>query len=73
MTPSRSSRRPRSARSASPAPACTLAAAITAELAKGATPLEASRTAKKVVVSAIEHRMHGNAPFDCAYQGYYQG
>ncbi len=52
---------------------CTLAAAVTAELAKGATPLEACRTAKDVVVSAIEHRMHGNAPFDCAYQGYYRG
>lgn len=51
---------------------CTLAAAVTAELAKGATPLDAARTAKQVVVSAIEHRMHGNAPFDCAYQGYYQ-
>lgn len=51
---------------------CTLAAAITAELAKGATPLEASVTAKNVVVSAIEHRMHGGAPFDCAYQGFYQ-
>lgn len=50
---------------------CTLAAAITAELAKGAAPLEASRTAKDVVVSAIENRMHGNAPFDCVYQGRY--
>ncbi|AYD90636.1 hydroxymethylpyrimidine/phosphomethylpyrimidine kinase [Actinomyces sp. 2119] len=50
---------------------CTLAAAITAELAKGATPLEAARTAKDVVVSAIENRMHGNAPFDCVYQGAY--
>ena len=50
---------------------CTLAAAVTAELAKGASPLEAARTAKQVVVSAIEHRMHGNAPFDCAYQGCY--
>ena len=51
---------------------CTLAAAITAELAKGATPLDATRTAKQVVVSAIENRMHGNAPFDCVYQGHYQ-
>ncbi|SPT55016.1 Pyridoxine kinase [Actinomyces bovis] len=50
---------------------CTLAAAITAELAKGATPLEAARTAKEVVVSAIENRMHGQAPFDCVYQGRY--
>ena len=51
---------------------CTLAAAVTAEIAKGATPLEAARTAKQVVVSAITHRMHGNAPFDCAFQGFYQ-
>lgn len=51
---------------------CTLAAAITAELAKGATLLEAARTAKEVVVSAITHRMHGNAPFDCVYQGCYR-
>lgn len=51
---------------------CTLAAAVTAELAKGATPLDACRTAKNVVVSAIEHRMHGKAPFDYAYQGCYQ-
>ncbi|MBE6477245.1 MAG: hydroxymethylpyrimidine/phosphomethylpyrimidine kinase [Propionibacteriaceae bacterium] len=50
---------------------CTLAAAVTAEIAKGAAPLEAARTAKQVVVSAIEHRMHGNAPFDCVYQGCY--
>ncbi|MDN6556347.1 MAG: bifunctional hydroxymethylpyrimidine kinase/phosphomethylpyrimidine kinase, partial [Acidipropionibacterium acidipropionici] len=51
---------------------CTLAAAVTAEIAKGAAPLAACRTAKDVVVSAIEHRMHGNAPFDCAYQGFYR-
>ncbi|SER82652.1 pyridoxine kinase [Propionibacterium cyclohexanicum] len=50
---------------------CTLAAAMTAEIAKGATPLDAARTAKQVVVSAIEHRMHGRAPFDCVYQGFY--
>ncbi|MCT2990972.1 hydroxymethylpyrimidine/phosphomethylpyrimidine kinase [Propionibacterium freudenreichii] len=51
---------------------CTLAAAVTAEIAKGATPLDAARTAKQVVVSSIEHRMHGNAPFDCVFQGYYR-
>lgn len=50
---------------------CTLAAAITAELAKGATPLEACATAKNVVASSIRNRMHGNAPFDCVYQGRY--
>lgn len=52
---------------------CTLAAAIIAELAKGAEPLQACRTAKQVVVSAIENRMHGKAPFDYAYQGCYTG
>lgn len=51
---------------------CTLAASITAEIAKGATPLEATRTAKQVVVSAIEHRMEGGAPFPCVYQGCYE-
>lgn len=52
---------------------CTLAAAITAELAKGADPRAAAVTAKDVVVSSIEHRMHGAAPFDCVYQGRYRG
>ncbi|MDO4243640.1 MAG: bifunctional hydroxymethylpyrimidine kinase/phosphomethylpyrimidine kinase [Actinomyces sp.] len=51
---------------------CTLAAALTAELAKGADPLAAATTAKDVVVSSIEHRMHGGAPFDCVYQGHYR-
>lgn len=52
---------------------CTLAAAVTAELAKGATPLEAAATAKAVVDSAIENRQGGNAPFECVYQGKYEG
>lgn len=52
---------------------CTLAAAITAELAKGASPLEAARTAKAVVTSAIQHRQHGHAPFTAVYQGEYRG
>lgn len=51
---------------------CTLAAAITAEIAKGADPLSATRTAKEVVVSSIVNRMPGNAPFDCVYQGRYR-
>ena len=51
---------------------CTLAAAITAEIAKGADALTAARTAKDVVVSSIENRMHGGAPFDCVYQGRYR-
>ncbi|WP_246955805.1 hydroxymethylpyrimidine/phosphomethylpyrimidine kinase [Brachybacterium sp. Marseille-Q7125] len=50
---------------------CTLAAAVTAELAKGATPLEAARTAKAVVDSSIAHRQGGNTPFDAVYQGFY--
>ncbi|MCG7310066.1 hydroxymethylpyrimidine/phosphomethylpyrimidine kinase [Brachybacterium sp. ACRRE] len=52
---------------------CTLAAAVTAELAKGADALDAARTAKRVVTSAIEHRQHGRAPFDAVYQGFYRG
>ena len=48
---------------------CTLAAAVTAELAKGASPLEAARTAKAVVTSSIEHRQEGETPFDAVYQG----
>ena len=52
---------------------CTLAAAVTAELAKGATPLEAARTAKAVVDSAIAHRQGGHAPFEAVYQGAYAG
>lgn len=50
---------------------CTLAAAVTAELAKGATPLEAARVAKDVVTSSIEHRQGGHAPFEAVYQGAY--
>ena len=53
-------------------PGCTLAAAVTAELAKGATPLEAARTAKAVVVSSIENRQPGATPFDAVYQGAYR-
>ncbi|ERH14843.1 MAG: hydroxymethylpyrimidine/phosphomethylpyrimidine kinase [Actinomyces graevenitzii] len=48
---------------------CTLAAAITAQVAKGVAPLQAVRDAKQVVLSAIENRMHGNAPFSYVYQG----
>ena len=50
---------------------CTLAAAVTAELAKGATPLEAAVTAKDVVAASIG--MRGNIPFTYVYQGWYQG
>ena len=49
---------------------CTLAAAVTAELAKGATPLQAAVTAKDVVSASIG--MRGNIPFPYVYQGWYQ-
>ncbi|SDN36364.1 pyridoxine kinase [Actinomyces ruminicola] len=52
---------------------CTLAAAVTAELAKGATPLEAAVTAKNVVSASVNPGMHGNIPFTYVYQGFYQG
>jgi pyridoxine kinase len=42
-----------------------LAAAITAELAKGASPLEAARTAKHFVTAGIAA---SNAPFDALWQ-----
>ncbi|PHP53387.1 hydroxymethylpyrimidine/phosphomethylpyrimidine kinase [Actinomyces ruminis] len=51
---------------------CTLAAAVTAELAKGATPLEAAVTAKNVVSASVNPGMHGNIPFTYVYQGFYQ-
>ena len=50
---------------------CTLAAAVTAELAKGATPLEAAVTAKNVVNASIG--MRGNIPFTYVWQGWYEG
>ncbi|WP_026819377.1 bifunctional hydroxymethylpyrimidine kinase/phosphomethylpyrimidine kinase [Arthrobacter castelli] len=48
---------------------CSLAAAITAELAKGAAPLEAARTAKDFVTAGIRARIPSNAPFDALWQG----
>lgn len=48
---------------------CSLAAAITAELAKGAGPLEAARTAKNFVTAGIKARVSSNAPFDALWQG----
>lgn len=48
---------------------CSLAAAIAAELAKGATPLEAARTAKDFVTAGIKARVSSNAPFDALWQG----
>lgn len=51
---------------------CTLAAAVTAMLARGATELEAAQTAKAVVDSSIEHRYSSNLPFDAVFQGAYR-
>ncbi|GAA1123811.1 bifunctional hydroxymethylpyrimidine kinase/phosphomethylpyrimidine kinase [Citricoccus alkalitolerans] len=48
---------------------CSLAAAVTAELAKGATPLEAARRAKEFVTEGIGQRVTGNTPFDALWQG----
>ena len=48
---------------------CTLAAAITAELAKGATPLEAARSAKAFVTEGIRNRVSSDTPFDALWQG----
>jgi pyridoxine kinase len=48
---------------------CSLAAAITAELAKGAAPLEAAKTAKTFVTAGIQARVSSNAPFDALWQG----
>ncbi|XAS68556.1 hydroxymethylpyrimidine/phosphomethylpyrimidine kinase [Micrococcaceae bacterium Sec5.7] len=48
---------------------CSLAAAVTAELAKGASPLEAARTAKEFVTTGIRNRVASGAPFDALWQG----
>ncbi|MET4004947.1 MULTISPECIES: hydroxymethylpyrimidine/phosphomethylpyrimidine kinase [Arthrobacter] len=48
---------------------CSLAAAVTAELAKGATPLEAARTAKAFVTEGIKNRVVSGAPFTALWQG----
>lgn len=48
---------------------CTLAAAVTAELAKGASPLEAARSAKAFVSAGIRRRVSSHAPFDALWQG----
>ena len=48
---------------------CSLAAAVTAELAKGATRLEAARTAKAFVTAGIRNRVASGAPFDALWQG----
>ena len=48
---------------------CSLAAAVTAELAKGATPLAAARTAKAFVTAGIRNRVESGAPFTALWQG----
>lgn len=48
---------------------CSLAAAITAELAKGLDPLAAARAAKAFVTEGIKARVASNAPFDAVWQG----
>lgn len=47
---------------------CSLAAAVTAELAKGAEPLAAARTAKTFVTRGIQERLSPNCPFDVMRQ-----
>ncbi|OBF13722.1 bifunctional hydroxymethylpyrimidine kinase/phosphomethylpyrimidine kinase [Mycobacterium sp. ACS4331] len=48
---------------------CTLAAAITAELAKGADVPSAVQRAKEFTTAGIVGRIHGKAPFDAVWQG----
>ncbi len=48
---------------------CSLAAAVTAELAKGATPLEAARRAKEFVTAGIRQAVSGETPFAALWQG----
>lgn len=48
---------------------CTLAAAITAELAKGAAVADAVAFAKEFTTAGIAGRVAGNTPFDTVWQG----
>jgi pyridoxine kinase len=48
---------------------CTFAAAIAAELAKGASVSDAVHVAKAFVTRGIEHRAVGRTPFDTVWQG----
>lgn len=50
---------------------CTLAAAITAELAKGVDVADAVGFAKEFVTAGIAARVGGHAPFDAVWQGGY--
>jgi len=51
---------------------CTFAAAITAELAKGADVKDAVRVAKAMVDAGIAARVQAHTPFDTVWQGAYQ-
>ena len=48
---------------------CTVAAAVTAELAKGNDVATAVHVAKDFVTRGIEHRVSANTPFDTVWQG----
>lgn len=48
---------------------CTFAAAITAELAKGANVVDAVGVAKSLVTAGIRERVSSHAPFDTVWQG----
>ncbi|MFZ2527486.1 MAG: bifunctional hydroxymethylpyrimidine kinase/phosphomethylpyrimidine kinase [Rhodococcus sp. (in: high G+C Gram-positive bacteria)] len=48
---------------------CTLAAAITAELAKGSDVAEAVKAAKDFVTNGIKARVSAHTPFDTVWQG----
>jgi pyridoxine kinase len=52
---------------------CTLAAAVTAELAKGADVRDAVGLAKRFVTAGIEGRVAGRTPFDTVWQGAFAG
>ena len=48
---------------------CTLAAAVAAAIALGASSRQAARTAKDFVTQGIAGRLHSGAPFDTIWQG----
>jgi len=52
---------------------CTFAAAITAELAKGAEVRDAARVAKAMVDAGIQARVSAHTPFETIWQGAYKG
>ena len=51
---------------------CTLAAAITAELAKGVVVADAVAFAKDFTTAAIAGRVAAHTPFDTVWQGAYR-